>query len=75
MIQMQLGYQLKTATSACISPKLPSNCSSVQQLEEQQQLDSLDKIRSLNFITYTVYKEKARKKLFQNWYSKSKTQD
>ena len=32
---MQLGYQLKTAISNCIPPKLPANCSCVQQLQQQ----------------------------------------
>ena len=38
MIQMQLGYQFKTPISACIPQKLPANCSSIQQLLQQQKL-------------------------------------
>ena len=40
IIMMQLGYQLKTAISACIPSQLPANCSSLRQL--QQQHDSGD---------------------------------
>ena len=34
MMQMQLGFQLKTAISAGIPLKLPANCSSVRQLQK-----------------------------------------
>ena len=37
MIQIQLGYQLKTALNACTPPNLPANCSSLRQLQQQQQ--------------------------------------
>ena len=33
---MQLGYKLKTAICAGITPKSPANCSSVRQLQRQQ---------------------------------------
>ena len=37
MIQMQLRYQMKIAIIAGIPPKLPDTCSSVRQLQQQQQ--------------------------------------
>ena len=36
IIQMQLGYQLKTAINVRIQPKLPTNCSSMGQLQQQR---------------------------------------
>ena len=43
MIQMYLRYKLKTAISTRIPPKLPANCNSVRQLQQQQDIGTKKK--------------------------------
>ena len=65
MIQMQLGYPLKTTINAGFSPKFPANCSSVRQLQQQQRLLSLlSPQRSIN--VFRTYKSTSNFRTYNN---------
>ena len=54
MIQTQLRYQLKMAISAVIPPKLPVNCSSVRQLQQQQRRLRAIRLELVGYIKYNT---------------------